>query len=264
MRRVISKPATVVIESDEVPTYIVCLEAALSDEWEYPTTIEMHGSEDIRFLDISDIELDLPGMLVASTVPNGYRVTVRSVEPDDAEAVPGLPDFPVPVALIGAILTGETLDAHLEALVQDDGYVATVLLVSDTGMWVRYSAAWIPLASIDLIDGLEAVEIPDRSLDLYDAADQANQQIVVSALTGAPAAMAQSEVYVASSADKTFKLEETITAAGMALIPVKIDTVDDLPAAIQAAADDPSIRWYVERRARHLDPDVELPWRTDG
>jgi hypothetical protein len=48
----------------------------------------------------------------------------------------------------------------------------------------------------------------------------------------------------------------------VAISPIR--SKDDLPEAIQAAADDPSIRWYVERRVTALraSDEFKLPWRN--
>ena len=64
-------------------------------------------------------DFQLPGMLQATTIGSGYGITVRSVEDDDCVGMPGMPDFPCPAVVVGALLTGETVDTHIEALTEE-------------------------------------------------------------------------------------------------------------------------------------------------
>jgi hypothetical protein len=50
-----------------------------------------------------------------------------------------------------------------------------------------------------------------------------------------------------------------VTASGMSILPV-IATVADIPSAVLMGESDPSVRWYVEKRARALDSAVKFPW----
>lgn len=262
MRRLIAQPATVII-SDHA--FSVVAEAWLSDEHEKPLTLEA-GTYSTRLIDIGTVELDYLGMLKGITAESGFPITVRTVEPDDAVGQAGFPNFPLPIPVIGAILAGENMDTHVEALVGDDGYVNTLLLVTDVGLWVRYSSQWIRLWDVDPINALNSVEVADEAVDLYDAADRAGNMLPVSSLpgpeksTGLPQAPELISVTVAPSAQMTFTAEAPTTASAAATITLRIDTADDLPAAIQAAVIDPSIRWYVERRAGALNPEMVLPW----
>jgi hypothetical protein len=263
MRRVISRPATVVMSYDDGEDYMIYLEARITDEHQFPTTVELDDGYSNRMVDIGQIDLDIPGMLTGVTAPSGYGITIRPVEDDDCVGMMGMPDFPCPAVVVGAIIAGENMDTHIEAMVESDGFVSTLMLVTDVGLWLRYSSGWIKLNDVSLIDGLGAVNVEGGSVDLYDAADRAGKQLPISSLPGSgenASGPYYTDIYVAANASMTFT--EPVTAS-MATVSVKIDTVRDLPGAVEAAASDESIRWYVERRARALDPEYPLPWR-DG
>lgn len=265
MRRVISRPATVIFTyEDGHEDYVLCLEARLTDEFEFPTTLEIDEGYSNRLIDIGEVKVDVPGRLEGVTSPSGYGIVVRAVEDDDCTGMPGLPEFPCPAVVIGALLAGENMDTHLEALVEDDGFVSTLMLVTDVGMWLRYSGSWIKLNDITLIDGMGTIDVDAGAVDLYDAADRAGHQLPISSLPGPTANTVgpyYTDIYVAANAQRTYT--DPLTAS-MAVINVKVDTVRDLPGAVEAAEKDESIRWFVEKRARALDPEYPLPWLAEA
>jgi hypothetical protein len=238
----------------------------LTDMHEKPLTIEA-GNYSLNLVDIAEAEIDTPGMFKGITDPSGFPILVRAVAEGDTVGQPGFPAFPLPVPVIGAILSGQNMDTHVEALVGDDGFVATLLLVTDVGLWTRFSSQWLRLYDVDPISNLNSVNVEDTAVELFDAADRAGNVLPISSYPGTEkttgmAVMdpAGATVTVAPNAQMTFT-PETVTAGGMATIAVRIDTADDIPGAIAAAANDESIRWYVTRRVRALAPETELPWQ---
>jgi len=262
VRRLIAQPALVVI-GDHVNEVVA--EAWLSDDHGVPLTLEA-GNYSMHIVDIGSAEIDVPGMLKGITASSGFPILVRSVEADDTVGQPGFPAFPLPAPVIGAILTGQNMDTHVEALVGDDGYVATLLLVTDVGMWTRFSSQWLRLYDVDPISNLNSVEVDDTAVELFDAADRAGNVLPISSYPGdekttGTVQMAESAqtVTVGSNVQMTFT-PEPVTAGGMTMIPIRIDTADDIPEAITAALNDESLRWYVTRRAKALAPETVLPW----
>jgi hypothetical protein len=264
VRRLIAQPATVII-GDHV--FETVSEAWLSDEHDSPLTLEA-GTYSTHFVDIGEVKLDVPGQLTAITAESGFPITVRNVEEDDTVAQEGYPSFPLPVQVIRSILSGQNMDNHLEALVGDDGFVNTMLLVTDVGLFVRYSSNWLRVYDVSPISNLNSVEVADEALDLYDAADNSGNMVPIASLpgpektTGTNQVSTPMTVTVGPGVQMTFSTEQEQVAvtASMAHIPIRIDDADDLPGAIAAAANDESLRWYVTRRARALRYEGELPW----
>ena len=266
MRRLVAQPATVII-ADHV--FETVAEAWLSDEHDEPMTL-LAGTSFYHYVDIGEAEIDVPGLFKGVTTPSGFPITVRAVEEEDTVGQGGFPAFPLPVPVIGAILSGQNMDTHLEALVGEDGFVATMLLVTDAGLYVRYSSNWLRLYDVDPISNLNSVEVDDSALALYDDADNAGNVLPIASMpgpekkTGTRQVLDLATVTVGAGVQMTFSpgQEPIAVTAAMATIPIRIDTADDLPGAISAAANDESLRWYVERRARALAPEMVLPWET--
>lgn len=260
MRRLIARPATAVFTSpDEDDVTFVAQAAYISNEHDFPQTLEMHGDDEIRLIDIRDIDVDVQGRLTGTTAPLGLGMVVRATIEDDSVTLPSMPGYPLPVPVIIATLSGENMDTHIEALVEDDGYVSTLLLVTDLGLYMRYSSTWIALRDVGLIDGLNSMPVGDGAVDVYDAADELGQQVNVDGLPSDERDRASAgHLIVADSAPRTF-LAKPVTASAMATLPV-IDTLEQLTAAIDTADADETLRWYVEKRAQALGAEVHLPW----
>ena len=263
MRKLIAQPATVII-GDHV--HEVVEQAWLSDQHGTPLSVEA-GTSFFHIVDIAETKLDSPGLFTGVTAPSGFPITVRTVEQDDTVGQAGFPAFPLPVPVIGAILSGQNMDTHVEALVGDDGFVVTLLLVTDVGLWTRFSSQWLRLYDVTPISNLNSVDVEDTAVDLFDAADNSGNVLPISSYpgaektTGLPVYQESGTMIVSPTAQMTFTPESVTGGGGMLVIPLLINTAEDLPAAIQAAANDESLRWYVERRARALAPDTVLPWQ---
>jgi hypothetical protein len=121
-------------------------------------------------------------------------------------------------------------------------------------MYVRYSGAWHPIVDEDVVDGLNAAETAETSVDMFDQFDRAGQLVHITAMpTKDPLGPGVSMI-----ADET---PVSVTAAAPLTLEVPdLDTDDDLPGAIQAAVENPDLRWWVERRMKALGLTAELPW----
>lgn len=253
-----SSPATFTITypTGESKSFIT-VTATLEDVFGEQCVRLSDGDDDYDnlFFSVASIEVDVENQFVATT-PNGARIELRATTPGDA-MVAGLADYPLPIDVISGLVTGVTVTTQLEALVDDDGMVVTVMLVDGTGMWLRYSGTWIPVKDPNLIDGYESRGIEPESLDLYDRADQNGGQVDIRSmtLTGGDFDVSSTFVYEPETP------VETVVSSGMVTLPT-IHTARDVPAAIQAALENPDARWYVENRVRALKVDVELPWQS--
>lgn len=260
MKRTIAAPATIISGPDSA-TILISQSAYLSDEDGMPNTVVYaFGDDELRYVDVEPPTVFEPGVLEAVTIPNGYPITVRSTVPEDAVGMAGFPSYPLPVPVIAASLAGENVNTHIEALVEDDGFVSTLLLVTDTGLWVRYSGQWMRLTDVTTIDGLNSVELKDESVDLYDAADLAGRQLPIDSFQPTDDTSNVSQLVVAQDVDMSWT--EPVTASGetTATIGTQIHSIRDMPAAVEAAVQDETARWYVERRARALGWEEPFPW----
>lgn len=264
MRTVIARPATIVVTQGEDPDVtLITHQAVLDDDYhDGETVVEYDDGETVRAITLATIEVNEHGLVRATTLASGYDLLVRPVEPDDAVAFDGLPPIPLPVEVIQASLAGENMDTHVEALAEDDGMVSTLLLVTDVGLWTRFSGSWIA-TKVETIDGLRSVEVAPEAVELYDSADRAGRQLPLASYpitddTAILSAASIGALYVADSADRAFKTGDGVVAtAASAELPV-IASARDLIAAAETAEE--SIRWYLERRRDALKIDVRFPW----
>ena len=217
----------------------------------YPTYMENSDGES-RQLALASIEVHRPDRVEGTTM-HGNKVVARPTEPEDAVAATNIQTtFPIPVRVIGASLRGVAVNNELMAVVDDEGDVMTLMLVSAVGSYLRYSGTWIELTDPNTIDGLNAVPVKDEAIDVYDPIDQAGLTIHIMSLP-----MKSGTDYAIPLAGPT----ATVVAAARGELPVIYDD-DDVEAAIAAATDVPEYQWYVTRRIRALGLDMELPWEV--
>jgi hypothetical protein len=188
------------------------------------------------------------------------------------------------------------VEVTMHAACDDDGFVSTMLLVAPSGMYARYDAAWIEVSNPDLFDGLNLFDVEDGALSVYDEYDQTSGMIHVGMLplsdeedadrvprpTPVPGPVDESDLVATAPVTTTpDEIDETppppatptevatvpqppgpapLTSAAMITSPSQIKSIDDVPGAITAAAANPGIRWFVERRARALGYTEEFPW----
>jgi len=261
MRRVLGRPGTVIVqEVDGTEHYTISSNVEMLDDLGGlgMKAVSYMTSVGAVHVDLADYDLK-PGLVLGRT-EGGARVTARGYVPEDAVMAEGLPGYSIPTPVMAGMLSGENGTMRLEALCEDDDYVSTVMLVTDVGLYLRYSGAWWDLPSVDVIDGLNSVEIPEGALDLYDAADQGGRQLHIGSfppLDDSAGQVSSEEPYV-QAALLTDSLVAAATIEDVEL-PI-ISSRRELLIAIPIGERYPSIRWYIEKRRTALEPGVGLPW----
>ena len=204
-----------------------------------------------------------------------WTFQVRGTTPRDAESSITLQGFglpiPLPVELIGALVSDEQNAApELFALTEDDGFVGTLLLSAPTGLYVRYSNQWITLADTDLLDGLTVYEVGPSAVDLFDVSEQQGSVLTISAYTVAGGEDTGEKVEQPGDIPGGEQTTDPMVDATDGSVPVtagvlprgvpSLSSADDVEGAIAAAADNPDLQWWVERRLTMLGIEAELPW----
>lgn len=171
------------------------------------------------------------------------------------------------------------------AMTSDAGLVVTLLQKDANGPVYRHGSEWVPVVDPSAFDGLTFVGVDEDSVATYDQYEtndllapiseytpsmggpfwpdviekDGDDELVLDEETGIYAAVDGSEEdeersEVGPSEDDEPE-EEAVTAS------VRLDTVDDLTAAVDAAVRDPDLRWFVERRVAALGLEASLPWQ---
>lgn len=256
-RDFLESPVTQVIdEPDEPGTRLTLSPEVWLDEEEGQLYFYWALGWEVRRLQVAEMKVEEPGHWEILTQPNGVNILVRPVQETDAVASTQFGSaIPLPVDVIAASLKGFNVNNQLEALVGDDGFVRTILLVSDVGLYTRYSGMWHPVTDESQIDGLNAVDVADAALDVYDPFDQAGQLVNISSLpTVDPVDRGVTELETPSP--------PTVVAGLSTVEEVEILTARDVPRAVEVATRLPQYRWYVERRVDALNVNIVLPWAT--
>jgi hypothetical protein len=186
-------------------------------------------------------------------------VTVRPTRESDAMvaySMSAAPSIPLPVPVLDYMHNVEFTLPTLYAMSEDDGFVATMMLNSDEGLYVRYSNLWHRLLDDDVVDGLSVDEVDASALDMFDQFDRAGQLVHITAM---PRSGQPIEAPPAQAADPAAAPQPMVSAAQVRTVPM-LASADDLPAAIAAARHDPDLQWWVERRVKALGLEADLPW----
>lgn len=260
-RIIAEAPVTLVVtdHETEATTFLVERNAVTTVE-EGLQRIWYDTGYDMRQLTLGSIDLDVWGRL-EGTLTSGDKIIVRHTVEDDAVAAQLFTEkIPLPIPVIAAYLGGMNVGTTLEALVADDGYVWTLMLTTDVGAYLRYSAAWHMLTDAESIDGLNPVEVRDTAVDMFDQADQAGNVIQVTSMP----VLDEIDRYRPEEDETTAEpVTPEVNLVGSATTPLPtIETEEDVAAAIKVADDNPQHRWYVERRLAALDLPYAVPWST--
>jgi hypothetical protein len=187
----------------------------------------------------------------------GNDVGGISVGWDENDMIRGviLAGVPQPLAVVQAhVLRGGALADDLDAVVAADNTVATLMLETGLGTFVRYGGDWQLLSDDSgALDDLSLVSVAPGALSVWDAADSAGQTISVFdlPLKGDDGGAINPEPGV------DVETAAAIAASGVA-IP-QIDRVEDLDLAVRFANTHPEARWYVTKRAKALAASGRVP-----
>ena len=213
-------------------------EAAVEDDYsghEYTVaTVVALSDQEFRFLTETD-----------------EMIILRPTRPDDAAASDRFANrIPLPVEIIGAVMTNAIAEPTVAAAVDEQGQVHTMILETGLGLYARYSATWIRMTDISPIEQLDIINVPADDLDIYDNADQRGETVNIRYLHPL-------------EQPNLAGIEVTPPAPVIASVAPIIASVADLGDAVEYAASNPEARWYVERRWRSLGGEqtgVTLPW----
>lgn len=257
-----SKPATIEIHH---PGGLVQYRIMDSFSWE-----ELHGEDVtmgyqtvgdfIRDLPLATISLNVQGQLEGLTWPSEYRFIVRPTDEYDAVASEQIDStYPMPVSAIQAAIRGASVN-ELQAIVDDNGDVLTLMLSTDVGVFLRFSGAWIDLLDPEILDGLDVINVEDTALDIFDPLDQSGQLVSIRTMPVKPEDSDDVVRYTGGSGPTIIGEKatsaEALTAGGV----VVISSASDIPAAVELASAHEDMRWYVERRIAALGLEYEVPW----
>lgn len=212
------------------------------------------GGDYIRGVILSSVEDQGDWIVGVSTEGQAYRF--RDLDPYDAVmmSAAGVPQ-PLQVVQAHVLRGGGVLADSLDALVAADNTVATLMLETGMGTFVRYAGDWQLLSdSTGALDDLAVVAVAPGAVDVWDAADSASTTVSVFDL---PLVDNQDGSTINPEPQVDFETTAAIAASGIS-IP-QIDRVEDLDLGIRYANAHPEARWYVTKRARALTASGRIP-----
>lgn len=179
-----------------------------------------------------------------------YRL--RPPRPTDAGT-----KFSQPVEVIeAALIRGEGMMAdELEAVVAGDNTVATLMLETGLGTYVRYGADWQLLGPDSRsLENLSLVPVADSAVDTWDAADAAGTTISIFDLERTEPGT--ETTHSPEAPEESLGTEVTVPVTSS--VPV-VASVLDVDLAVRYAALHPDTRWYVVKRAIALGEQHRVP-----
>lgn len=172
-------------------------------------------------------------------------------------------------------VTTYTIPDGTMAMTNDDGIVITLLQRDqEHGAVLRHDGDWIPMTDPETIDGLNFVGVEEDAVALYDSNEAAGSLVPIKNFTASidgpfwPEIVIDNESVLDeetgeySAPGETEEAESAVDEEALAA-SIRLDSADDLVEAIAAAADNPDLQWYVERRIAALGLEADLPWRKD-
>lgn len=144
---------------------------------------------------------------------------------------------------------------ELSAVVMPDNTVATLMLETGLGVYVRYLGDWQLLnPQSNALEDAELVDVGPGALAVWDAADTSGSTITVFDL---PTNVNGEQVLPADVLPQVSLTGEPAVSTGEQ-IPV-IASAADVQAGIAMARRNPLIRWYVRKRADALGEGHRVP-----
>lgn len=193
------------------------------------------------------------GDWIVGTSDGGQPYRFRDLDPYDAVKMSPA-GVPQPLSVVQAeVIRGGALAQSLDAVVAADNTVATLMLETGLGTFVRYSGDWQQLSEDSgALEDMALVTVGSGALAVWDAADSAGVTISVFDL---PVPSAGDEDINPEAVD-----EPTVAAMAASGVQIpQIGRVEDLDLGIRYGDIHPNSRWYVTKRARALGASARIP-----
>jgi hypothetical protein len=194
------------------------------------------------------------------STPDG-TIRIRDVDPYDAVQLAPSAGIPQPIEVVRAavLLGGGNLAQELDAVVAADNTVATLLLETGLGTYVRYSGDWQQLSEdSDSLEDMSLVAVGPGAVDIFDAGDAAGHTVSVFDL---PMPSGQDGQLVEPGEPEG---DDSVALAASGVSIPEINQVEDLDLGIRFASAHPAVRWYVQKRAHALDAADRIPASWGG
>lgn len=194
------------------------------------------------------------GDWVVGTTDYGQEYRFRPLDPYDAVDMGAGAGVPQPLQVVqAAVIRGGALADSLDAVVAADNTVATLMLETGMGTFVRYGGDWQLLRDDSgALDDMGLFSVAPGALAVWDAADSAGQTISVFDL---PQKGEGDEVINPEPVD----IETTSAIAASGISIPQIEKTEDLDLGIRYGDAHPEARWYVTKRARALAASARIP-----
>lgn len=195
------------------------------------------------------------GDWIVGTSTDGQAYRFRDLDPYDAVSMSaaGVPQ-PLQVVQAHVLRGGGVLADSLDALVAADNTVATLMLETGMGTFVRYAGDWQLLSdTTGALDDLAVVAVAPGAVAVWDAADSASATLSIFDLP----LVADDGSAINPEPQVDIETMAAVAASGVS-IP-QIDRVEDLDLGVRYANGHPEARWYVSKRAKALQASVRIP-----
>lgn len=248
--RQVTDPVT---ETEEDVTYLLPVGGLAYGAAGGGISVGWDSEDHIRGVILSSVEDQ--GDWIVGTGPEGQVYRFRDLDPHDAVTMSPA-GVPQPLMVVQAeVIRGGVLAQSLDAVVAADNTVATLMLETGMGTFVRYAGDWQLLADDSgALEDCSLVAVGAGALSVWDAADSASQTISVFDL---PLKTGNGDEVIDPEAEPDVETAAAIAASGVS-IP-QVSRVEDLDLAIRYANTHPTARWYVTKRASALAASARIP-----
>lgn len=216
--------------------------------------------DSIRGVILTSVEDE--GDWIVGATADGQPYRFRDLDTHDAIRLSAA-GVPQPLSVVQAhVLRGGVLADSLDAVVAADNTVATLMLETGMGTFVRYSGDWQLLSSdSDSLDDMALVSVGPNALAVWDAADAASETITVFDLP-----LKHSDGTVTNPEESVPDIETAAAIAASGIQIPQVGSVEDLDLGIRYGNTHPNARWYVTKRASALGASARIPahWNVAG
>lgn len=160
-----------------------------------------------------------------------------------------------------------SLPDSIMAMTEDNGTVVTLLKRDpEMGMVYRHDGKWNPVVNPTVFNDLSFVGVTDSAEAIYDKYEKDDKLVTLAHYiptdegpkwSDNPVVLYYEPEHEQDGITLAEDPETSLTASAL------IHGPDDIEAAIAAAALNPDLRWYVERRVVALGIEANLPWQRN-